>query len=488
MKLTIFKRLVAGFLLMLIVVVALGAYATLKFRELSLFIPSIRSIDSETIMVADRLREIIFSQMEFEKKYALWGDQDFFRQFLATEPSFQKELDELDNILDRKGNKRGTREIKKIYKQYLEAVQTEVSLIRIKQEYSKEDFEKIKEDLIDDLFHQLNELKDDTEKELAAKIQMSSQICSQAYKIILILSISSIVMALLIAFFNARTIHRPISHMIREIKEIAQGKFEKHLNIPSPPEINELAMAFNHMCDRLKELDEMKADLIANVSHEFRTPLAVIREAVSLYIDSVDTASREKQSKLLGIVQEECERLIDSVNKVLNLSRMDAGIIDYQMEKYNLSHLIAIGVSKVQPIATRKEIALGVDVSSDSLYAVMDPEKMGQVFDNLLGNALKFTPEKGKVSIGAVLRQTDMEGYSGDNKKEFIEVRVSDTGPGIPEENIHDIFDKYKKLHEKGTGLGLYIARQIINAHGGNIWVESNGKTGSTFFFTVPVS
>jgi signal transduction histidine kinase len=76
----------------------------------------------------------------------------------------------------------------------------------------------------------------------------------------------------------------------------------------------------------------------------------------------------------------------------------------------------------------------------------------------------------------------------GKGKKNVIEVSISDTGPGIPEKHIHEIFDKYRKLHEKGTGLGLYISRQIINAHGGEIWVESNGKTGSTFFFTVPLS
>ena len=488
MKLTIFKRLVAGFLLILIVVAALGAYATLKFRELNQIIESIRSDDNKTIRVVDRLENRLNEQREFEQKYVILEDQEYYRKFLEKEKDIREHLDQMDDLLYHMENKKIKNDIKKIYDQYLAKVEKEVSLIRISQEYPANDFKIQKKALIDELIQHLDDLRTAKETEIDDKINISKQIVSQALRIILIISVSSIVLAVLISFFNARTIHRPISLMIKETKEIAKGKFEKHLNIPSPPEINELAMAFNHMCDRLKELDEMKADLIANVSHEFRTPLAVIREAVSLYMDSADTASREKQYKLLGIVQEECERLIDSVNKVLNLSRMDAGIIDYQMEKYNLSHLIAIGVSKVQPIATRKEIALEVDVSSDSLYAVMDPEKMGQVFDNLLGNALKFTPEKGKVSIGAVLKQANMEGRSGDNKKEVIEVRVSDTGPGIPEENIHDIFDKYKKLHEKGTGLGLYIARQIINAHGGNIWVESNGKTGSNFFFTVPVS
>lgn len=478
---------------MLIVVVALGAYAMVTFLELNQIIESIRSDESETIRMVAQLKESLYVQEEVEEKYVLMEDKDYIDDiFKKKEEDIRKDLYKMDNLLASTKNKNIAARIKEAYDRYFASVQEKVGLVNPEKENSKKDFENKKEDyknetkvLIDVVHDQLDLLEISIKKEVDLKINASKEIISQALIYILNLTILSVVMALLIAFFNARTIHHPISLMIKEIKEIAKGNFEKHVDISSPPEINELAMAFNHMCDRLKELDEMKADLIAQVSHEFRTPLAVIREAISLYMESVNTVPKEKQNKLLGIVQEECERLIDSVNKVLNLSRMDAGIIDYQMEKDNMSHLIAIAVSKFEPISTRKDISLEVNVASDSLYAVMDAEKMGQVFDNLLGNALKFTPEKGKISIGAILRQA---GYSSDNKKEVIEVTVSDTGPGIPEENVHDIFDKYKKLHEKGTGLGLYIVRQIINAHGGDIWVENTGKTGSTFFFTVPVS
>ncbi len=487
-KFTIFKRLVTGFLVILVVVVALGAYAAFKFRELNQIIYSISSVDSETIRVTDYLRESLFTQRKFEKKYVVSEDKDFFRQFKEIEKSIQKGLNQLNIFSGSTENAERIVKIKKLYTRYLLKVQEEAGLINLKKEYSQKDFENKKEALIDELINQLDVLKKITEEAVNSKINMSKQIGSQALRVILILSIISVILSILIAFYNARTIHRPILLLIRETKEIARGKFTKHLNIPSPPEIDELARAFNHMCDRLKELDEMKADLVAQVSHEFRTPLAVIREAVSLFMDSIDTASKEKQHKLLGIVEEECERLITSVNKVLNLARMDAGIIDCHMEKYNLSQLIAISITKIRPIAIRKRISLEDNIAGDSLYAVIDADKIGQVFDNILGNALKFTPENGKISISVRRKQANRQDYSGDNLKEVIEVSISDTGPGIPEENIHDIFDKFKKLHEDGTGLGLYIARQIINAHGGNIWVESNGKAGSTFFFTVPAS
>lgn len=257
--------------------------------------------------------------------------------------------------------------------------------------------------------------------------------------------------------------------------------------IPSPPEINELASAFNLMCDRLKEIDEIKADLISHISHELRTPLAIIREAVSLHLDCISAGSMEKQRRLLGIIGEECERLINSVNKILNLSRMDAGMIDYHMEKSSLSTLIERSASKIRPIAKRKGINLEVNLDGSLPHASIDSEKIGQVLDNLLANALKFTPEGGKVMIGISLKDGKISKRFSSKKKSFIEVSVSDTGCGIPEENIQDVFDKFKKLHGKGTGLGLYIARQIVNAHGGDIWVKSEQKRGSTFSFTVPV-
>lgn len=215
--------------------------------------------------------------------------------------------------------------------------------------------------------------------------------------------------------------------------------------------------------------------------------MAVIREAVSLHLDCISTGSMEKQRRLLGIIEEECERLITFVNKILELSRMEAGMMDYHMEECSLSHLIEMSVLKIRPIAERKGISLEINLAGNLPNANIDVEKIGEVLDNLLGNALKFTPEEGKVSIKASIKDGKTSEGSSNEKNGFIEVSVSDTGPGIPGESIRDIFDKFKKLHGKGTGLGLHIARQIVTAHGGDIWVKSERQKGSTFSFMVPV-
>jgi len=475
-----------GFLVILLVVTALGVYSTLKLGQLNQIIRSISSIDNETMKMANRLRDTLLTQRKFEKKYVVSKDRDFHRQFLETEKYVEKDLAQMSPLMDATENEPLLGDMKMFYDRYLFTVQEEVDLIKSNKSYSQEKYEKIKEDLTDQIIQKLDALIKTTKAAIDSKIDISKRIGSQASRIIVIITITSVVMGILIAFFIARTINRPIVLLIRGTKEIARGRFEKHLTIPSPPEINELANAFNHMCDRLRELDEMKADLIAHISHEFRTPLAVIREAVSLNLDCISKGSIEKQQRLLGIIAEECERLITSVNKVLNLSRMDAGKMDYHMDEYSLSQLIEMSVSKIRPIAERKRISFEANLAGNLPHAAIDTEKIGQVLDNLLDNALKFTPAKGKVSISAVFKDRERSKHPGNEQKGFIEVSVSDTGCGIPKEHIQDVFEKFKKLHEKGTGLGLYIARQIVSAHGGRIWVKSEEKMGSTFFFTVP--
>ena len=482
-KFTIFERLSLGYLVILLVVITLGAYSILKLGELNRLTRSISTIDSETVRIANRIRDAVLSQRGFEEKYVVSGDRDFYRQFLEAEKYTTKDLVQISTLMETDEKKRLIGDVKKSYDQYLSAVQEEVRLMKTDNKNAREKYEKRKEQLANQMILKLEEVIGMAKADMVNKLEMSRNVGLLAARVAVILTIVAVIMAILIAFINARTINRPIGLLIKGTREIASGKFEKHLRISSPPEINELANAFNHMCDRLKEIDEMKADLISQISHELRTPLAVIREAISLHADCISTGPIEKQRRLLGITEEECERLINSVNKILNFTRMDAGMMDYHMERSSLSHLIEISVSKIKPIAERKGISLEVDVDGVMPHAEVDAEKIGQVLDNLLDNALKFTPEGGEVTIKASLKN----GKTPDKEKRFVEVSVSDSGCGIPEENIERIFDKFKKLHKKGTGLGLYIARQIVNAHGGDIWVRSKGKKGSTFSFTVPL-
>jgi two-component system sensor histidine kinase GlrK len=240
------------------------------------------------------------------------------------------------------------------------------------------------------------------------------------------------------------------------------------------------------MSERLKELDEMKLDFISHVSHELRTPLTAIKEASGMLLDGTYSKVPEKRHELLTITKQECERLIESVNRILDLSRMEANMMDYQFRRYSLIPVIQKTILKLAPIAQKKEIYLELKPSPDLPLVTVDEERIGQVIENLVANALKFTSARGRIIVSTHLLKLKK------NNKNAVLFAVQDTGHGITQENLEKIFHKFKRIEDgketaRGTGLGLSIAKYIITAHGGKIWARSELGKGSIFFFALPV-
>jgi two-component system sensor histidine kinase GlrK len=252
------------------------------------------------------------------------------------------------------------------------------------------------------------------------------------------------------------------------------------LRVQSPPEIAELAAAIDSMCEKLQELDRLKADFFASMSHELRTPLTSIKEGTGLLLDGVGGATTEKQQKLLGIITEESNRLISLVNTFLDLSKMEAGMMHYDFESAHIEPLIKRALAEITPLREAKQIQLESALDGSMPAVRIDPERILQVLRNLMGNAVKFTPKGGRVSISTKTRDG------------IIEVSVKDSGPGIPAESLGSIFEKFSQgthasaNNRQGTGLGLAIAKNIITSHGGNIWAESQLGGGSKFVFVLP--
>jgi two-component system sensor histidine kinase GlrK len=269
--------------------------------------------------------------------------------------------------------------------------------------------------------------------------------------------------------------------MIDKTKEVSSGILKGDLDLPSLPEVGELAKAFNSMCDKLRVLDRMKSDFFSSMSHELRTPLASIKEGTNLLLEGIGGETTEKQKRLLTIIAEESNRLIDLVNSLLDLSKMKAGMMTFAFVDTDIEQLINKAVLEIEPLCLAKGIKLELDRVHDLPSIKIDSERILQVLRNVIGNAVKFTPNGGRVFVSPRL-------VNGN-----IEVRVSDTGPGIPEENLATIFDRFQQAsilsssEIKGTGLGLAIVKHIITAHGGRVWAESTLGKGSSFVFLLPV-
>ena len=340
MKFTILKRLIFGYATIMLLIIFLGGYITLQLNKLNRFVREIAAVDGITIDLSERLSDKLFSQVGFEKKYLISQDQDFYQKFWDLGKLLTQDLERLESLLTTKEDKKVFLEAKQFYHNYVSLFMEEVQAMGKDRNYPRRKFQEGKEKLVDEINERLRRIMKIARSNRDTKIQESSQMSNHALRITSITAGLAIVISILISFYNTRSINQPILLLQKRTKDIARGKFEKIRDISSPPEIKELADDFNLMCERLKELDEMKIDFISHVSHNLRTPLTAIREATGMLIEGTYADKPAKQRELLTITKEECERLIDSVTQILDLSRMEAKMMDYQLKESDLLSLI----------------------------------------------------------------------------------------------------------------------------------------------------
>jgi NtrC-family two-component system sensor histidine kinase KinB len=230
---------------------------------------------------------------------------------------------------------------------------------------------------------------------------------------------------------------------------------------------------------RLRRFEELKNDLVATVAHEFRTPLTSLRMAIHLCTEQIAGPLTDKQSELLHAAREDCDRLQAMVDDLLDLSRIESGKIEIYPLPTSVADLFEKAIEENKAEASAKSLHLTVDFPVPEVKVLADHERIGHVFSNLIGNAVRHTAGEGSVTLGAHVANGS------------VRFTVTDTGKGIPKEYHARIFEKFFQVPDsgpQGTGLGLYIAREIVWGHGGQIGVESEPGKGSTFWFTLPTA
>lgn len=230
---------------------------------------------------------------------------------------------------------------------------------------------------------------------------------------------------------------------------------------------------------RLRRFDELKNDLVSTVAHEFRTPLTSLHMAIHLCTEQAAGPLTDKQADLLHAAREDCERLQGIVNDLLDLARLQAGKLELHLALTSVDALVEAAVGAQEAQARQRGLSLESDVTPGLPEVQVDTERVQLVFGNLLANALRFTPAGGEVRV----RASPDEGG--------VRVEISDTGPGIAPEFQERVFERFFRVPgapSGGAGLGLFIAKEIVLAHGGEIGVTSELGKGSTFWFRLPVA
>ena len=489
MRLNILTRLIAGYLIILLGSSLISGFVIFELRDFSVETNEILVQENRIQEYTRKLTDALLSQSRYEKKYSILKDPAIYNQYLQAQEDFRQQLAEVRTIPG------GTRE-SALLAQIAQGQQVYSSLIeevlpvpRLKnraalkeREQAKEEREQAKEEAVNQLIGQLEQLRISAQQNNLERIRKLGEAQETSLRFIIYIGAVALGLIVVISVFITRSITRPIALLVEKTKEMAQGNYPGDLKIQSPPEVARLSRAFNAMCEQLNKIDKMKSDFFSVMSHELRTPLTSIREGTSLLLEGVGGTLNEKQQKLMGIVSEESNRLIELVNSLLDLSKMEAGMMHFHFSRINPLPLFTIAAQLLEPLLVNKKIALRLELP-ESLPAVpLDNDRILQVLKNLLGNAIKFTPEGGVITVAAGVQ-------SG-----VIQVSIKDNGPGISGDQLQRIFEKFRQVPTpgapmvKGTGLGLAIVKQIITAHGGKVWAESKPGRGSTFHFTLPLS
>jgi signal transduction histidine kinase len=283
--------------------------------------------------------------------------------------------------------------------------------------------------------------------------------------------------ALLLARWLARGMTKPLRDMAKASARMARGDYSQRVETRSLDEVGQLAAAFNRMSEQLSEVETLRRQLVADVSHELKTPISALRAHLENVLDGIE----EPDPETLAVMLQQSERLGALVDQLLELARLESGDLPLDREPVALGPLVERVVTEVGVARASDDVHVDNRVPEDLEPVLADEGRLHQVLFNLLDNAVRFSPEGGEVTVSA------------HRSNDHMEVRVTDDGPGISSEHLPHVFERFYRVDPArsraggGTGIGLAIARSVIEAHGGHIRAESEVGRGSAFVFDLPV-
>lgn len=281
----------------------------------------------------------------------------------------------------------------------------------------------------------------------------------------------ALVLSLVAIHFLARGMTSPLREMAHAATAMAKGDYSRRVTATSRDEVGELARSFNQMSAELAEVDRFRKDLIADVSHELRTPIAALQAVLENIMDGVETADDESFRVMLTQVQ----RLGTLVGQLLDLSKLEAGAVPLDKREFDVAALVdeVFATSELHRRATDRHVTLTRSVDQD-IIGLGDPDRLHQVISNLVDNAIRHSPDGGRVLVSA--RRDASE----------LTIEVADEGPGISHADAAHVFDRFYRSDDGGTGLGLSIARWVVDLHGGDIRVGDATGSGCVMVVSLP--
>ena len=482
-RLSIFWRLALGYLTILALVIGVNLYILGQFRNLTELGAELATHHFPAVETAKRLISSLYAQLKSDKQYLVLRDTTLLKDFLQEAENFRKTLKALQDQ-ESPGSPLEYLQATKVLHEELHTLFLSVGVEQADRSPTAiAQYEGKRDELIERMTQAINAFITAQEASVGAILRDSHIQTVRAQEITQQLVIMALVLGLGLAGVASYSILRPLRRVKAQIRRIGQGYFGGSISLSVPQELRDLVGQVNWMGEKLQKLDEMKSEFLANISHELRTPLTSIREGSQLLLDGIPGGLNREQRETMTIISESSQRLNHLIGNLLDLSRMEADMVSYNFSPTDLNRLAVRSVEKMKFLAERKNIHLELSLASNGLrFQNVDSQRIEQVLENLLSNAIKFSPNGATISIRSIPHESNNEG---------IHFLVSDTGPGIPQEDLPHIFERFYqgKTPEGrmyvGSGIGLALAKRVLEAHGGKIWAESTLGHGTTLHFTL---
>jgi signal transduction histidine kinase len=490
-------KISAGYAILIALIIAVLTYQVSLFNQMQSINQNLTGIDFRAAIVALQLLRDQDLVEEFTRKFfATGGDPDYGAQIDEMRGAYSEGLQELRSL-----------RVSPVERQEVDRLAAIWSSIGELSSAHQRDYKSLKpedvnsallaqEELFSQLRVQAQSVIRATRTAIETQVQRSSDAGRHAQKVSWIAAAVASLLSVIVSFWIIRSISVALRHLTEGTRAVAQGKFFYQLDSSSNDELAELARDFNVMTRRLGELDEMKKDFVSHVSHELKTPLASIQETISLLLEEIPGPLNEQQKRFLELNLQGSKRLSALIRNLLDLSRMDAGVMHYELGRNDLAQLIRTVVAEFEAPLRERRFTACADLPDHAVWVSCDRDRVIQVLGNLLGNAMKFAPAGSEIRIKLETPLQLPPDLPADLRKKFSGtpppeqyalISVADRGPGIPAAEREKIFEKFyqvRKAHKmsgQGAGLGLAIGKTIVEAHGGAIWVHDNPEGGSIF-------
>ena len=460
-------------ILMLLAFAALG-YQVSVIQQMQSINRDLSAINFQSAFITLNLSQLSATIKEFSQKY-----------FVAYDPIYDRQLEEMrkefgEDIHDLRKNVRTDRERMAVEQLSLAIDDYWQIFSHVKKENQGKELDYLPPSLtiaMDHLQAQAEVTYDAVKVSIRDEVTRAAEAGQRAERLSRIAEFVALAVGALVLWSIVRAINLPLRRLTQGTRAIAKGQFWHRLPANGGDEFAEVARDFNAMAARLAELDQMKKDFVSHVSHDLKAPLASIRQVMHVLLQEIPGSLNEQQKGLLRLSYNSAERLAAMVGNLLDVSRMEAGNMEYVLAPHDLIPILNGVMEEFEVQAKEKSIQLRLE-SDASVPVECDRDRIVQVIGNLVDNALKFSPGNSEI----VCRIS--EGREGS-----IQVSVRDSGPGVPDEHKQKIFLKFhqvkqgRKMAGQGVGLGLAICKTIVEAHQGDIWVEDNPNGGSVFTF-----